>query len=531
MRLVVQGQVVRVQVRAVLGAAAVLAFACGPLESSEPPLGETLVIVDTDMPVPRFVSRLRIDIYDGNGVWYETREVSRARVTDWPTSFGVHAPDMNGTRVATIRLRAYADDGVRDYRGERFAPRPAPSPGLEALLDPPTPTPNDQPRLIDETGADLTPANEPQPLLTIDRLVRVEVHPGERGAARIVLRGACVGTMADLRGGRTCIDREGVLVPVTPSPLDPNRAVTEPSIAGSFAQPKPCAGTPRAATTAPDGTPRFDDDVCVPGAMFRLGTIDGVFGHAPDLPERIAILEPFFVDRQEVTVARYRNAVAGGFVSPDATPYLNELDLPSVAPSVLDDPIVCSFSSSPRGREKHALTCISHFAARAFCRSQGGDLPTEAQWEYVAAVAARPYRTRFAWGGPDDVAPPCSRAAWGRGPRGFNGQLCVSSKEHGPLPVDARIGPDGDVTPCLGVFNLGAGTAEWTRDAFAPMTASCWAAAGLVDPWCDAPTGDRTLRGGAWSDNIASLVVANRRRENVGSGSIGFRCVRPAVPR
>lgn len=511
-----------------MGALLAGGVACGPLETAEPPLGETLVIVDTDMPVPQLVSRLRIDIYDGNGVWYETRDFARTRVADWPTSFGVYAPDMNGARVATIRLRAYPNDGTRDYRGERFAPRPVLAPGVDALLDPPLPTPNDQPRLVDENRADVTPATEPQPLLTIDRLVRVEVHPGERGAVRIVLRGSCVGTMADLRGNRTCIEREGVLEPVTPSPLDPNRAVTAPTVAGSFEPPKPCVGTPRPPTSAADGTPLFDDEVCVPGAMFRLGTIDGVFGHAPDLPERIAILDPFFVDRQEVTVARYRKALAAGFASPDATPAVNDFDFPSASTPILDDPLLCSFSSAPRGREKNALTCISHLAARAFCRSQGGDLPTEAQWEYIAAVAARPYRTRFAWGGSDEVAPPCSRAAWGRGPRIYNGQICLTSKEFGPLPVDARIGPDGDVTPGLGIFNLGAGTAEWTRDAFAPMTSNCWAAASLREPWCDAPTGDRTLRGGAWSDNIASLVVANRRRENVGSGSIGFRCVRPA---
>ena len=65
------------------------------------------------------------------------------------------------------------------------------------------------------------------------------------------------------------------------------------------------------------------------------------------------------------------------------------------------------------GREDYPLPCASWRLARAFCQSQGGDLPTEAQWEYAASAAGRPYKTLYPWGDDD---PTCARAIVQREP-------------------------------------------------------------------------------------------------------------------
>jgi formylglycine-generating enzyme required for sulfatase activity len=263
--------------------------------------------------------------------------------------------------------------------------------------------------------------------------------------------------------------------------------------------------------------------------MFQLGSVDGDFGNVPDLPERVVLVDPLRFDRWEVSVARWRKALADGFTSPDATPTVNDGPIPITHTDFLD-PTMCSFSSQPLGREDYPLSCVSWDAARAFCRFQGGDLPTEAEWEYVATISGRDRRTRFSWGGDDDVAPSCARAVWGRGDVFYSGQFCLMYG-FGPLPVEAHVGPDGDLTPGLAIAGLGGNLAEWMRDAFAPMTATCWASSPLHEPGCivDGDT-ERALRGGSWRDNIAGILGANRRGASRVTSGIGFRCMRGGAP-
>ncbi len=503
------------------------ALSCREREVEDLSVGEVVVVVDTDMPVPAFVARLHVDLYDEKGTWYATRDVERGRPSDWPASFGIHVTEAEGEKLVVLRLRAYPERATRDYRGERFQPRATATAGPEALVAVPLPNPTDRPRLVDERGEDVTPRFEPQPLLAIDRLAKVRVRTGRRATARIVLRGACVGTMADLAASRTCTDTEGVLVPVTEMALEDDRT-PRPSLVGSFDPRGGCTIAPRPPSRTPEGTPLFDEEVCVPGAMFRFGTPDGVFGEADALPERIAIVAPFLLDRYEVTVARYREALARGFVPPDEGPVVNDGPFPSKGITGVED-TACTYTSTPSGRETHPLSCVSWETARALCAFDGGDLPTEVQWEYAAVAAARPFRTRFPWGGPDDEVPTCARAVWGRADRQYSGQLCFAEGV-GPMPVDARSGPGGDVTPGLGIIGLGGNLGELVRDAFAPLTAACWASQPLHDPACDVPsTIGHSLRGGSWHDNAAALLPGERRREFTRAPGSGFRCMRPGA--
>src|SRR5262249_18753886 len=88
------------------------------------PFGEVLVAVDTNVSVPAFVSALRIDAYRDAGTWVGSRDVLAAQPTDWPISFGVSTETQAGARLR-LRLRAYLDGALRDYRGERFPAWPS----------------------------------------------------------------------------------------------------------------------------------------------------------------------------------------------------------------------------------------------------------------------------------------------------------------------------------------------------------------------------------------------------------------------
>lgn len=96
-------------------------------------LGEALLVVDTDVAVPRHVNRLRVDVFGADGVVLETRDIIAPRPEDWPISFSVIA-DREGLRTATVRLRAYAEGHVVT-RAEAARDGGASEPAVFASID------------------------------------------------------------------------------------------------------------------------------------------------------------------------------------------------------------------------------------------------------------------------------------------------------------------------------------------------------------------------------------------------------------
>jgi formylglycine-generating enzyme required for sulfatase activity len=515
------------------------------------PQGKVVVVVDTDAPVPALVSRLRVDLYETDETWYASRDVPAYKPADWPLSFVVDLADGDPARDVLVRLRAYPESKVRDYLGERYTAPTDPTrfctqsacyqsgpiatlPSCCPTAPPPTVLPFATtgcvacPRMLDPSQNDVTPPSEPQPALTIDTLLLVHVEPGTTKAARVTLRGACFGTMADLYDGQACTDTANVLVPVDYAPLDADTSVPAPSqlvgkfgVSGDAAQ---CTVTPRAAGTAPDGTPLHDDDACVPGGTFVYGSRSAAIGDASDdLPERPALVQPFLMDRHEVTVARYRKAVAAGWTGGSST-FANEGPLVGTGASTTVPQ--CTWSATDRGREEYPVNCITHDAARSLCRFDGRDLPLEVQWEYAAAQAGRPARTFYPWGNGNGRPPDCRHIVYGRSDSLPGTTDVCSAQGYGPATVTTSDG--GDVTP-LGIVGLGGSLSEWTVDSFASPSAGCWAAAGLVQPSCTTGGPNVAVRGGTWSTSILHVLATSRvsKPAIAISSSIGFRCVRP----
>lgn len=382
----------------------------------------------------------------------------------------------------------------------------------------------------DPTG---TPEREPQPDLTVDRLVRLRVPPERTSSASVILRGACMGTPARLpsdgAAAETCVDAEGVLGPVLVealaegAPADPLPA----SLAGTMMAEAPCLPG--------DSTPEV---VCIPGGWFILGGVEGGgFGAGSSVPERLATLPRFWIDRHEVTRGRYQAAVAAGFAEPPVLTTGSWLDCPST--DTMQDVDM-------------AQTCTSWYAAEAFCKFADGQLPLEAEWEYVASAAGRSEETPWPWGASAPVCacgaedPGCNCA--GRGPDchfavigrdvipGQPGH-CVEDGDPttlGALPVLAAGGPHGDVTP-LGVVGLAGGVTEMMRDAYHPYDGACWRATKMASRVC---LEDFALlnayRGSSWQGTSAVSAAAIRVGSSppafAGSPGLGFRCVYAQAP-
>jgi formylglycine-generating enzyme required for sulfatase activity len=215
-------------------------------------------------------------------------------------------------------------------------------------------------------------------------------------------------------------------------------------------------------------------------------------------------------------VARYREALSAGFRS-DSVPVLRR-------EQISDPNRPATFTARPGSFEHHPLNQVAWQRARDLCRHYGGDLPTEAQWEYAAVGAGRDRKATYPWG---EALPSCSLAVVARSGFGGATKFCPA-QEVGPEAVDS-VAMAGDVN-ALGVVGLGGNVGEWTRDPFAPFDHPCWS--GPIDPSCiDDPivVGER---GGAWNlpHGFANSSQRGRRAGFIGGTRTGFRCAYPALP-
>jgi len=284
--------------------------------------------------------------------------------------------------------------------------------------------------------------------------------------------------------------------------------------------PAPIAKDFGVGAACPPATPS-SEVVCVPGGPSLLGYPESAgWGALSGTPERLTVLDRFFIDRHEVTVARYRAALKRGFVP--------EKVVAEAVPFGPDHPL-CTWTPEPADSEDHPLNCISWPGARAFCQFVGGDLPTEAQWEYVAQSAGRDRETLFPWGS----APPCCGAA--------NDASCAKSAQQLKVcselpvkttPVDAFGDPGGDVSLGLGVVGLAGNVREFVRDAYYDYDDACWRATRIRDRVCQDPEAlNRTTRGGDFTNHVKTAV--GRRKISVGTPSnftVGFRCAYAIAP-
>lgn len=274
-----------------------------------PPKGQAVVIVDTDAAPGILAGELRVDVYrEGSMSPGMTLATRLPDATDWPASFGIYDPDEQEERDAIVRIRV--------------------APLGRSVL---------------------------QPRLTIDRLVRTHLKPGVVGSLRIVLRGACFGVESNVAKLQTCIDKEGQLASVDTIALDPDLS-PRPSEPKTF-------GKQRCAASVRPASPLLDEEVCVDGGAFVFGNLDEfgnvVSGAAPALvaglgnavPERVVRVDAFRMDKYEVTVGRWRDAIARGFVPPVA-PVDNPTFDPMASPNDLSQVNrLCAWSSIPMGRE------------------------------------------------------------------------------------------------------------------------------------------------------------------------------------
>jgi formylglycine-generating enzyme required for sulfatase activity len=393
--------------------------------------------------------------------------------------------------------------------------------GSPQLPPPVVPKPEaPEPLELDSSDGMPTPSSEPAPDATVDRLVRLHLTPGDPITRRVTLTGACAGTMANLAvangvaqpdAAMTCIDDPSTLVPA-PFADDDSSGVAAPSAVGTFGV-DPCA-------------PEDSDDsvACVPGGTIVLGQQNALQfpGDPGSAPGRIATVKKFWIDRDELTVARYRAAVNHGF---DLEAALGQLSVPEVNDGPMNrqtNKTDSTLTTNPGAREDFPLNTLIWDAARLVCKFVGGDLPSEAQWERAASFGAD-RKPVYPWG---DTIPSCSQTVFGRTPG-----VSFFCTGEGPLAItDPALAKD---VSALGIRALGGNVSEWVLGNGQPYDSACWRGATALDPVClDPSDATRVSRGGNWNDLEPALDITHRRATTAGFGDAktGFRCAHTKHP-
>jgi formylglycine-generating enzyme required for sulfatase activity len=281
--------------------------------------------------------------------------------------------------------------------------------------------------------------------------------------------------------------------------------------------------------------------VVLDGGRFTLGTPtqcfanpDATCGQSAAPPQTDVAVGRFAIDVYEVTVARFNaywivRAQEMGAVRSAPIRYRGgEIawePAPNVEPTRQGRDYNWLPATSPR--DAHPVNGVDYWLAQEFCVWDGGRLPTEAEWEYVARGAARDGLAAgrvYPWGD-DAPSTDCDRARWSYTtcPPGEDG---ARTMRVGRYPTGAAGG----------VFDLAGNVWEWVADNFtgyagtAPRGA-CDNRSGTVDPLCltGVARDSRVIRGGAWGDlQAANLRGASRGSYNptLRGYNIGFRCAR-----
>ena len=232
-------------------------------------------------------------------------------------------------------------------------------------------------------------------------------------------------------------------------------------------------GQSKNAVVGTDGAPA----VLIPSGVFIMG--DG-----EESPRREIFVDAFYLDKYEVTVARYAafSKASGNVKLPqewDSVDLTNAAELPVVGVDWQD--------------------------AQSYCQWSGRRLPTEAEWEKAARGNDE---RKFPWG---NDAPNDERARF------------LKAYEN-PVYKDgvARVGSHPKGTSPFGIDDLSGNVWEWVADWFGES----FPHADVRNPKGPNSGSARVLRGGGWYDPPERVTATKRMHAppEHRDDSIGFRC-------
>jgi formylglycine-generating enzyme required for sulfatase activity len=216
-------------------------------------------------------------------------------------------------------------------------------------------------------------------------------------------------------------------------------------------------------------------------------------------------IKNFYMSKTEITVGQYKQCVDAGVCSEphwdDGSCYT--LDRSGWKKGILRKEF---------RKENQPVVCVDWKQARKFAKWVGGDLPSEAQWEYASRLGGKDML--YPWG---NTEPTCDIA-------NFNYTNFNYKCHDVTTPVCSKI--EGNTVQ--GLCDMGGNVWEWVLDEWhdsyigAPSNDIGWCS----DMECDNNSSvSRVGRGGSWNDDASNLRSAYRSKASPSSlnSHLGFR--------
>lgn len=250
----------------------------------------------------------------------------------------------------------------------------------------------------------------------------------------------------------------------------------------------------RAFEEAPTATPypELPGEVFIPAGEFQMGCDEENPAdncREVELPLHTVYLDDYYIDKFEVSNARYQACVESGVCERPTELYSRTREDYYGVPEFDDYPVVF----------------VNWGMAQAFCEWEGKRLPTEAEW---MKAARGPDDTRkYPWG---NETPTCELSNHWAGSDG-----CLGDS----MPVDSL--PDG-ASP-YGVHHMAGNVAEWVSDYYED---EYYSVSPLENPKGPETGSARTIMDGTFADTptYSDVTVRTSFSPNVQYRWLGFRC-------
>jgi len=237
----------------------------------------------------------------------------------------------------------------------------------------------------------------------------------------------------------------------------------------------------------------------IPAGEFTMGSDSD----STTSPAHRVYLDAFYMDKYEITNARYADCVTAGACAP---PHETKSDF---RPSYYGNPEYDNFP----------VIYVDWYQAKTYCEWRGPStrgakqpqsgqvrLPTEAEWEKAArGTDGRAYP----WG--EGIS--CNNANYDSDPA--SAVFCVGET--------SEVGSYESGKSPYGLYDMAGNVFEWTSSLLKPYPYN--AADGREDP---TRGGDRVIRGGAWNEGPGDQRTFYRSwiGPNLSESPTGFRCAR-----